>query len=151
MVKDVLLRLGELHFWRVAMKPGKPQAFGRVLGKPVFALPGNPVSSLVVFELFGRPALLKMGGRLRLFRRTVRAAMAQAVRPDSSGRVNYMRVAVTETENGLRASLTGAQGSGILRSLIGANGLAVVDKEGVNAGGELDVILTGEIETRSRA
>lgn len=145
-VKEVLLRLGELHFWRVAMKPGKPQAFGRVLGKPVFALPGNPVSSMVVFELFARPALLKMGGLRRLHRRTVRAAISQSVRPDASGRVNYMRVALTETDGGLRADLTGAQGSGILRSLIGANGLAVVDKGGVNAGEELDVLRIGKIK-----
>ena len=57
-----------MNFWRVAMKPGKPQAYGNIEGKPVFGLPGNPVSSLVVFELFVRPALLKMAGHTNLFR-----------------------------------------------------------------------------------
>ena len=61
-VKTVLAKLGEINFWRVAMKPGKPQAYGIADGKPIFGLPGNPVSSLVVFELFVRPALLKMAG-----------------------------------------------------------------------------------------
>ena len=143
-VKPVLERMGALDFWRVAMKPGKPQAFGSVLGKPFFGLPGNPVSSLVVFELFVRPALLKMSGHTRLFRRSVRAKMAQAVKPDRSGRVHYMRVALEERGGAWTASLTGPQGSGILRSLIGADGLAVVGPEGLPAGGETQTLITRE-------
>ena len=72
-VRNVLERLGEIHFWRVAMKPGKPQAYGIADGKPIFGLPGNPVSSLVVFELFVRPALLKMAGHSALLRPTFKA------------------------------------------------------------------------------
>ena len=124
------------------MKPGKPQAFGEVLGKPVFALPGNPVSSLVVFELFVRPALRKMGGQSTLFRRTTRAIMDESVQNDARGRVNYMRVRLTERDGVYHASTTGAQGSGILRSLVLANALAVIGDDGANAGDEVDVILT---------
>jgi molybdopterin molybdotransferase len=141
-VKDVLLKLGELRFWRVAMKPGKPQAFGQALGKPVFALPGNPVSSLVVFELFVRPALRKMAGHTDWFRPTRRAVMAEAIEPDATGRTNYARVVLTEQDGRLTARPTGSQGSGVLRSLVLANGLAVVEPAGVSANAEVDVILT---------
>jgi len=141
-VKDVLLKLGELHFWRVSMKPGKPLAFGEALGKPVFALPGNPVSSLVVFELFVRPALRKMAGHTDLFRPMRRATLAEAVEPDLSGRTTYARVVVTEQDGRLTAHLAGPQGSGVLRSLVLANGLAIIEPAGVPAGSEVDVILT---------
>lgn len=141
-VKDVLLRMGEIRFWRVAMKPGKPQAFGYALGKPVFALPGNPVSSMVVFELFVRPALRKMGGHSDLFRPRRRALMAESVEPDSTGRVHYVRVVLAEERGGLVARLTGSQGSGVLRSLVLADGLAVIEPKGVPANAEVDVILT---------
>ncbi|MBT3269130.1 molybdopterin molybdotransferase MoeA [Candidatus Poribacteria bacterium] len=141
-VKDVLLKLGTLDFWRVAMKPGKPQAFGQIQGKPVFALPGNPVSSMVVFELFARPALLKMGGHARLQRQVVRALMDEAVANDSRGRVNYMRVTLERRDGRLHARTTGTQGSGVLRSLVLADGLAIIGDEGAPVGGEVDVVLT---------
>lgn len=141
-VKDVLFRLGEIRFWRVATKPGKPQAFGYALGKPVFALPGNPVSSMVVFELFVRPALRKMGGHSDLFRPRRRAILAEPVEPDSAGRVHYVRVVLAEEKRGLVARLTGSQGSGVLRSLVLADGLAIVGPEGAPANAEVDVILT---------
>ena len=139
-VRDVLEKLGKLHFWRVAMKPGKPQAFGDVLGKPVFALPGNPVSSMVVFELFVRPALLKMAGHTVLFRRTQRAIMDEIVVNDARGRTNFMRVVLSERDGRLHARTTGEQGSGILRSLVLANGLATIGDEGARIGDEVDVI-----------
>jgi molybdopterin molybdotransferase len=141
-VKDVLLKLGTLDFWRVAMKPGKPQAFGEIQGKPVFALPGNPVSSMVVFELFVRPALLTMGGHGRQHRQVVRALMDERVANDSRGRVNYMRVTLERRDGRLHARTTGTQGSGVLRSLVLADGLAVIGDEGAPVGGEVDVILT---------
>lgn len=141
-VKDVLLKLGELRFWRVAMKPGKPQAFGEALGKPVFALPGNPVSSLVVFELFARPALRKMSGFDDLFRPTRRAETEVPIEPDPSGRTNYIRVVVSERDERLYARPTGSQGSGVLRSLVLANGLAIVGPEGAAANAEVEVLLT---------
>lgn len=141
-VKDVLLKLGTLDFWRVAMKPGKPQAFGQIEGRPVFALPGNPVSSMVVFELFARPALLKMGGHARVRRQMVRALMDEEIANDARGRANYMRVTLERRDGRLHARTTGTQGSGVLRSLVLADGLAVIGDDGVPVGGEVDVILT---------
>ena len=124
-VKSVLERLGEVNFWRVAMKPGKPQAYGISDGKPIFGLPGNPVSSLVVFELFVRPALLKMAGHTELLRPTFKATLAAPV-TNSDGRVNYMRAILKESNGHYTAETTGPQGSGILHSLVLANGLITI-------------------------
>ncbi|GIX08114.1 MAG: molybdopterin molybdenumtransferase MoeA [Candidatus Poribacteria bacterium] len=143
-VREVLESLGELHFWRVAMKPGKPQAFGLIQGKPMFALPGNPVSSLVVFELFVRPCLRKMGGHRRWFRPQVRAVMEEPVQNDARGRTNFMRVFLRSEGGRFLARTTGPQGSGNLRSLVGADGLAVVAAQGVRVGEEVAVILLSE-------
>ena len=124
-VKSVLERLGEVNFWRVAMKPGKPQAYGISDGKPIFGLPGNPVSSLVVFELFVRPALLKMAGHRELLRPTFKATLAEPV-TNRDGRVNYMRAILKESNGHYTAETTGPQGSGILHSLVLANGLITI-------------------------
>ena len=124
-VKSVLERLGEINFWRVAMKPGKPQAYGIADGKPIFGLPGNPVSSLVVFELFVRPALLKMAGHTDLLRPTFKATLAEPV-TNRDGRVNYMRAILKESDGQYTAETTGPQGSGILHSLVLANGLITI-------------------------
>ena len=124
-VKSVLERLGEVNFWRVAMKPGKPQAYGIADGKPIFGLPGNPVSSLVVFELFVRPALLKMAGHTDLLRPSFKATLAETV-TNRDGRVNYMRAILTGANGQYTAETTGPQGSGILHSLVLANGLITI-------------------------
>ena len=124
-VKTVLAKLGEINFWRVAMKPGKPQAYGLADGKPIFGLPGNPVSSLVVFELFVRPALLKMAGHTDLLRPTFKATLTETV-TNRDGRVNYMRAILTESDGQYIAETTGPQGSGILHSLVLANGLITI-------------------------
>ncbi len=124
-VKSVLERLGEVNFWRVAMKPGKPQAYGISDGKPIFGLPGNPVSSLVVFELFVRPALLKMAGHTELLRPTFKATLAEPV-TNRDGRVNYMRAILKASNGHYTAETTGPQGSGILHSLVLANGLITI-------------------------
>ena len=124
-VKSVLERLGEVNFWRVAMKPGKPQAYGISDGKPIFGLPGNPVSSLVVFELFVRPALLKMAGHTELLRPTFKATLTESV-TNRDGRVNYMRAVLKESNGHYTAETTGPQGSGILHSLVLANGLITI-------------------------
>lgn len=126
-VKSVLGKLGEINFWRVAMKPGKPQAYGIADGKPIFGLPGNPVSSLVVFELFVRPALLKMAGHSALLRPTFQATLGEKV-VNRDGRVNYMRAILTEEDGKWTARTTGPQGSGILHSLVLANGLITIPK-----------------------
>ena len=124
-VKNVLTKLGDMNFWRVAMKPGKPQAYGKIHGKPVFGLPGNPVSSLVVFELFVRPALLKMAGHTDLLRPTFKATLETDV-TNKDGRVNFMRAILTECDAQYIAKTTGPQGSGILHSLVLANGLITI-------------------------
>ena len=124
-VKSVLARLGKINFWRVAMKPGKPQAYGISDGKPIFGLPGNPVSSLVVFELFVRPALLKMAGHTELLRPTFKATLAEPV-TNRDGRVNYMRAILKASNGQYTAEMTGPQGSGILHSLVLANGLITI-------------------------
>lgn len=134
-VKSVLGKLGEINFWRVAMKPGKPQAYGIANGKPIFGLPGNPVSSLVVFELFVRPALLKMAGHTDLLRPTFKATLAESV-TNRDGRVNYMRAILTESNGQYTAETTGPQGSGILHSLVLANGLITIPAGATLAAGE---------------
>ena len=93
--------------------------------KPIFGLPGNPVSSLVVFELFVRPALLKMAGHTNLLRPTFKAVLAESV-TNRDGRVNYMRAILTEQDGHYTAKTTGPQGSGILHSLVLANGLITI-------------------------
>lgn len=125
-VREVMERLGaELDFWKVSMRPGKPITFGRIGSRPFFGLPGNPVSSMVTFELFVRPALRRMGGDRRLFRPRVRARALEAI--DNPGpRQGYLRVRVVEEGGRLGARPTGEQGSGILRSMVLADGLAIV-------------------------
>jgi molybdopterin molybdotransferase len=126
LTKQILAELGEIHFWRVAMKPGKPQAFGLARGKPVFGLPGNPVSSLVAFEQFVRPALRKMAGYTQLCRPRL-LAVADAPMRKPAGKVHFLRAIIEEREGTLHARLTGPQGSGILASMTAANGLVILD------------------------
>lgn len=122
LVKQVLSSLGEINFWQVAMKPGKPQAHGFIQGKPVFGLPGNPVSSMVVFELFVRPSLRKMAGHAKLFRPMFEARLSHPLANDAN-RLNFMRAILSQDGNQVVANTTGPQGSGILHSLVLANGL----------------------------
>jgi molybdopterin molybdotransferase len=117
-----------MQFWKVCMKPGKPLAFGNIAGKPTFGLPGNPVSSMVSFEVFVRPALLKMMGHQALYRSFVPAILQNDLRK-SDERKHFVRVVLSREAGQYAASTTGAQGSGILRSMSIANGLAVIDEE----------------------
>lgn len=133
MVKDVLAQRGEIGFWTVRMKPGKPLAFGTMSSMeqgrerkvPHLGLPGNPVSSMITFEQFARPAILKMMGRQDLAKPTVRAIIEDEV-VNTDGRCVFTRVAVTQRDGRYYASLVGPQGSGILTSMARANGLAVI-------------------------
>lgn len=134
-VKNVLMKLGEMNFWRVAMKPGKPQVYGKIDGKPIFGLPGNPVSSLVVYELFVRPALLKMAGHSVLLRPTFKAVLEADV-TNKDGRVNFMRAILTEQNGEYTVKTTGPQGSGILHSLVLANGLITIPSGASFSAGE---------------
>ncbi len=143
-LKDVFGKVGvEVLFWKVAQKPGKPMTFGVRRSKPVFALPGNPVSATLSFELYVRPALRKMMGHTRLFRPTVRAVLEQDIKK-KPGRRNFIRGIVERKEDGvLYAQTTGEQGSGILRSMSAANGIIVLseDAEGARAGERVEVYL----------
>ena len=153
LVKQVLAAEGEMHFWSLNMKPGRPLAFGRIwpssqwggpggVGVPLLGLPGNPVAAMISTELFARPALLKMQGFTDWSRPTVRARLRQAI-ARKDGRRHYLRVRLCETGTGYEATLTGDQGSGILNSLVQADGLAVIPEEvdHLSAGAEVEVIL----------
>lgn len=123
-VKEVVEAEGALDFWRVRMRPGKPVAFGNVRGVPFFGLPGNPVSALVSFEVFVRPAILKLGGHRQLEKPAVQAALLEPVHSD--GRESYLRVVLDRRADGYVARSTGDQGSAVLTSLVKANGLLIV-------------------------
>ncbi|RME79368.1 MAG: molybdopterin molybdenumtransferase MoeA [Chloroflexi bacterium] len=123
LVKPYLAARGTLHFGRVNTKPGKPVTFATVDGKPCFAMPGNPVSAMVSFELFVRPALLKMAGHSRIYRPRQQAVLAHPVK-HSPDRTEFQRVRLTRRSDGmLVASTTGGQASSRLLSMVGANGL----------------------------
>jgi len=124
--KDALGDLGmEMAFWQISMKPGKPLAFGTIQGKPVFGLPGNPVSSMVSFEEFVRPSLLKMMGHRDVLRPVVEAILQEEIRK-TTGRRHFIRAFVSFKEGSYFATTTGDQGSGILMSMLKANGLIMI-------------------------
>ena len=129
LVKASLDKLGnEMAFWKVAMKPGKPLAFGRIGTRPVFGLPGNPVSSFVSFEQFVRPALRRMMGARELTLRTVQARLTETVTKKTK-RLHFMS-ATLESRNGeYTVTPAGQQGSGVLKSAMNANGLIVFPLE----------------------
>lgn len=127
-VKDVLAAEGAVEFWQVAIKPGRPMAFGLIGGIPHVGLPGNPVASIVAFEQFVRPAMLKMLGRRRLHKPEIEAVFHGRV-TNSDHRRCFARVRVVEEEDQMHAYSAGPQGSGVLTSMAYANGLAVVPEE----------------------
>lgn len=142
-VKEASQELGmDLKFWRVAMKPGAPLAFGLFEGRPFFGLPGNPVSSMVTFELFVRPAMMKMMGAESFFRPQVEAVLEKGLTKDS-GKAHYIRVTVRRKGDQYVATPTGEQSSGILMSMVKANGLLLLPekKENVSAGERCRVLL----------
>jgi len=146
-VRAALERAGaRLHLWRVSMRPGKPITFGSLGRRPVFGLPGNPVSAMVTFELFVRPALLTLAGRRRVGRpRLVCRALERIDNPGS--RRGYLRVTLSQLNGGFGARLTGEQGSAILRSMVRADGLAVVPGDtAIETGEEVEDILLRSLE-----
>ena len=150
LVKDALTRAGaELHLWQVSMRPGKPITFGSLAGRPVFGLPGNPVSAMVTFELFVRPALRRMAGYRAIDRLRLRAR-ALAPIPNPGVRRGYLRVTLARDHEGWGARLTGDQGSAILTSMVRADGLAIVGGDTIIAKGQdVEVLLFKELETHS--
>jgi molybdopterin molybdotransferase len=147
LVREALARAGaELHLWQVAMRPGKPITFGSLGRALVFGLPGNPVSAMVTFELFVRPALLRMGGSPRPHRPRL-SARARSRIDNPGSRRGYLRVRLHRRGEGFEAELTGDQGSGILRSMALADGLAVVAPDTtVEAGESVEVIVLRALE-----
>jgi len=128
-IKQVLVGLGgKMRLWRIAMKPGAPLAFVMVGERPVFGLPGNPVSTLVTFEQFVRPALLRMMGHANVFR-PVAAARLDADYRKPAGRAHFVRVNLSRQGGELWARESGEQGSNILLALVRADGLAFVPAE----------------------
>lgn len=140
-VKDVLAERGQIALWSVRMRPAKPLAFGALRGPdgrsvPLLGLPGNPVSAVVAFEQFARPAILTMMGKKKLEKPTVHAVMDESI-VNHDGRRVYARVTVTRAGDGAyHARLTGDQGSNILSSIVAANGFAICpeDRGRISAG-----------------
>jgi molybdopterin molybdotransferase len=150
-VREVLAKEGEIVFWRVREKPGKPLVFGLLNRRsktdqakniPFFGLAGNPVSAMVNFELFARPALLKLMGKENLTKPTVQAVLEDAIE-NTDGRRVFSRAIVEKRGDMYFARLTGPQGSGILTSMARANGLVIVpeDEPGVKVGDMVEVMM----------
>ncbi|MFN2591091.1 MAG: gephyrin-like molybdotransferase Glp [Actinomycetota bacterium] len=146
-VKKAFFRRGEIDFYRVAMQPGMPQAFGQIEGVPYFGLPGNPVSVFVSFEIFVRPALLKMTGRKDLFRPKVEAVLETEITGPEE-KVQFARVRVWRERGHWRAASTGPRGSNLLGTVAKANGLATipVGTETAHAGEKVSVMLFRSLE-----
>jgi len=142
LIKPILEGRGEVHFGRVNLKPGKPLTFATVDNKPVFALPGFPVSSLVSFEVFVRPALRKMAGQRLILRPHVPVTLAETIQGDA-WRPEFHRARLTRENGTYMARTTGMQSSARLLSMVGANGLLVLPSQNkpFNAGETVTAIL----------
>jgi len=145
--KVVFSELGaDMHFWKLAIRPGQPLAFGKIQGKLAFGLPGNPVSSMVTFEQLVRLAMRKMGGHRQLERQTVQAVFKETFskHPD---RRHFLRGILAHEDGQLTVKTTGPQGSGILTSMVKANGLIDVAEEieKVNPGDRIKVQVLSRI------
>jgi len=146
--RDVLRALGaELSVWRVRIRPGAPTGFGRLGAMPWLGLPGNPVSSLVTFELFARPLMRALAGHTRLFRRTIPVRLDESLTL-AAPLTHFLRVTLhPASDDGLpRVRLTGGQGSGLLSSMARADALLVVppDRSEYEAGERLEAIPLGD-------
>lgn len=151
LIKQELAELGTVDFWKVAMQPAKPFAFGSLGGTPLFGLPGNPVSVFVAFEQFLRPALLHMMGAHLLFRPRLAAVAGEELSTDPEKTV-FVRASVQRSDAGLVASKSGGQQSNVLTALATADAFAVVPRGvgTVAAGDPVELELFRSPETRSR-
>ena len=123
-VRSIIQSDGELEFWRVNMRPGKPVAFGNFQGVPFIGLPGNPVSAFVGYEVFGRPSILRLSGVDNPTRSRIKAKVDEEI--NSDGRESYLRAVIHSQNSEWIARLTGHQGSGNLLSLVQANALLII-------------------------
>ena len=152
-VKNVMGEIGNaMHFWQVAMRPGKPLAFGAIEGVPLFGLPGNPVSAMVSFEQFVRPSLLKMQGHTKIFRQTIKAICIEEFQKQAGFR-HFIRAIVKREKNKYIVTTTGDQGSGILKSMVTANGLIVMgeNETKIKRGAEVTVQLLDDSLSQSES
>lgn len=143
-MRQVIEQSGNLNFWRVNMRPGKPLAFGSFRCIPLIGLPGNPVSAYVGFQVFVIPVIRRLSGSPDRQRPTIKAVMDQAV--ESDGRESYLRGVIQEKCGKITATLASHQGSGNLFSLVKANGLIIIPA-GITLlpqGAEADVWVLGE-------
>jgi len=141
-VKAVLNRIGDMRWMQIAIKPAKPLAFGTIKGTPIFGLPGNPVSSMVSYELFARAGLRSMMGFKEPIRAAIKGIAANSISRRTDGKIHYVRV-IAEHENGATVVYpVSGQGSHMLASMARSNALAVLpDGEGCEAGEQVDVLL----------
>ncbi|NWG15616.1 MAG: molybdopterin molybdotransferase MoeA [Chloroflexi bacterium] len=139
-VRAVLEEIGKIEFWRINLRPGKPLAYGSIRGVPFFGLPGNPVSAMVTFDVFVRPVLCRMGSRPES---TAMIGVLTGEDIHSDGRRSYLRVKLSNEDGQLIARLTGTQSSGVLSSMVLADGLLIVPEGAthVPAGSQLQVRL----------
>ncbi len=151
MVKDIIARDGNMVFWKVKVKPGKPLAFGKINGRdkngkprsiPHLGLPGNAASCMVSFELFVRPALLKMMGKINVTKPTVSAIIEDSVK-NNDGRRIYNRAVVEKRDGHYYARVSGPQGSGMITSMSQANALVIIPEEngGVKKGDTVQALM----------
>jgi molybdopterin molybdotransferase len=141
--KAMMKKLGDVAFWKIAMRPGRPMAVGRIGKAVLFGLPGNPVAVMVTFLAFVRPALLRMMGSTEAAPPFLKARSAEPIRK-KAGRTEYQRGIVTRADDGsLNVRITGNQGSGVLSSMVQANGLIVLHhaQGNVAPGDEVDVMM----------
>lgn len=144
-VREVVEQNGELGFWKVNIRPGKPLVFGHYRGVPFIGLPGNPVSAFVGYEVFIQPALQKLsGGRIRASEH-VRAILSEPI--ESDGRESYLRGIVEKRSGDLKARPLGHQGSGNLLSLVRANALLIIPSgvKSLPSGAEVEAWLIGDV------
>ena len=142
LVKNIMAEQGEIEFWRINMRPGKPVAFGHIGAIPLLGLPGNPVSAAVTFELFGRPVIRKMLGHTHLLRPQAEVVVEDGV-SESVMRRHYVRAHIEWKNGRLTAYTTGNQGSNIMTSLLNANALLIVPEGGttIQPGGTAQAIM----------
>ena len=147
LVKVILDRIGDMRWMQIAIKPAKPFAFGLVDSVPVFGFPGNPVSSMVSFELLGRPALRQAMGHADLDRPMVKAVADEDLGRRSDAKTHFARVVASHGADGrVHVTSSGGQGSHQLGAMAAANALAVLpDGDGVQPGDDVDVLLLGEL------
>lgn len=149
LVKVILDRIGDMRWMQIAIKPAKPFAFGLVDGVPVFGFPGNPVSSMVSFELLGRPALRQVMGHTELDRPLVLAVADDALDRRSDAKTHFARVVAEHGADGrVHVRSAGGQGSHQLGAMAAANALAILpDGDGIRAGDDVEVLLLADLHS----